>query len=226
MTAIHNHDRLRRSFATLLASVLVAAAAAAANAAGSGYLRAVASGQPVRVGPSVTLTPADGEVTDGLDQLYGIARAAVRETLAQRHAGSEADGGLTLKLVISLSGRDAAEAVRGSAVRGRDLPQPPFNTTHDSGAPDRVVVDQVRVPLGGREPPPDTEIAIAFFLYDALGNTLWSATINARGEIGDPALVIERMAKAAASAIGAHAERDFVLWCDGVEQNERTLCLD
>lgn len=217
--------RARRAVSGLLAAAALvlghggAALAQSASAAGpigvgSGHLTAAAAGLAGPPGRIAAVEPGGADAGLG-DGRVDLVAAAVRRALRQR--GIDVGAGGTLVLRFDLWGGGPGRPGDGRRASERPVPAGADRFVRD-------VDDRLRVPLGRRPGNVETRYSIALTLFRHGEPPVWTASIEAAGEIADPDRLLARMAESAIGELGASAERDFVIGC--ADTDDRRLCLE
>lgn len=93
---------------------------------------------------------------------------------------------------------------------------------------DRVpeLYPQIRVPLGRRASAVRARYTLTLSLFRRGEEPIWAATIEAAGEIPDPAVLVRELTTTALRSLGSSVERDFTLSCAGEDVARGGICLE
>lgn len=106
----------------------------------------------------------------------------------------------------------------------RDIPWDPTVIPEADRVPE--IYPQVRVPLGRRAGRVAANYTVTLTLFRRGEEPIWTATIEAGGDIPAPAALVRELTTAALDNLGTSVERDFTLSCAVEDVSRGGICLE
>lgn len=185
---------------------------------GSAHLSAVSDGSPWRRPPGIAVETRDTDL-DGVDGPFVVAvRETIHEVLTERGVAVAPDGSHVLHFMVSMAPSPAPPDDSAGSTPPARIPPDRYRSVE---VEDQVTVPLYRLDQGGVS----TDMTISFILFVPGEAPIWQATITAAGEVADPAVLAERMTRAALNAFGGTEERTFDLGCANAAEREAGQCL-
>lgn len=207
---------------------------------GSGHLSATGIGSLPSPGSDVAVELGSYDALYPENPIHEAARRAAIRAVRDRGWTVTDMAPLALEVRVDASPSPAAPAqgprrprriAGGSEVppeidrSGRlDIPQDPTPIPEADRVPD--VYPQVRVPLGRRPSTTNADYRVTLTLFRRGEEPIWTASIEAAGDIPDPRRLVGELTRSALDSLGTSVERDFAISCAQADVARGGICLD